>query len=150
MAANIRKKRFFVGIVSMFLFLLLLPHVVQTTEQQLVIKPGDKKGTIDIASFTNIIEECPNRILLIDVRAPEEFAGGSLKTAINIPIDDLEDAVDSLPADKPIVYVCATGERSAEAYDITVLLRDDLRVYYLNALLTIDKAGNYKIDPIEP
>lgn len=138
------------GIVSIFLLLLLFLQVVQATATEPVIKTGDTKGTIDISSFIKIIEEDPDRILLIDVRDPEEFADGALKTAINIPIDDLEDKIDSLPADKPVVYICSTGERSSEAYDITMLLRDDLRVYYLNALLSIDKAGNYKIEPIEP
>jgi len=150
MAAILRKMRFFVRTVSTSLLLLLFLHIVQATEPEPIIKTGDTKGTIDIASFINIIKENPAGILLIDVREAAEFAGGALKTAINIPIDDLEDTIDSLPADKPIVYICATGERSEEAYDITVLLRDDLRVYYLDALLAIDKDGNYKIEPIEP
>jgi len=150
MTAIVRKGMSSIGFVSAFLFLLLFFHVVQAMETEKIIKTGEKKGTIDIASFMNIIKENPDRILLIDVREPAEFTSGALKTAINIPLDDLEDAIDSLPADKPIVYICATGERSSEAYDITVLLRDDLRVYYLDALFCIDKDGNYKIEPNEP
>ena len=150
MTAIIRKGMFSTGFASASLLLLLFLHVAQAMETEPVIKTGETKGTIDIASFINIIKEDPDRILLIDVRDETEFAGGALKTAINIPLDDLEDTIDSLPADKPIVYICATGERSEEAYDITVLLRDDLRVYYLDALFCIGKDGNYKIEPIEP
>ena len=150
MTMNIRRLKLSQGIVSIFLLLLLFLQGVRAAATEPVIKTGDTKGTVDIASFIKIIEENPESILLIDVRDPEEFAEGALKGAINIPIDDLEDKIDSLPADKPIVYICSTGERSSEAYDITLLLRDDLRVYYLNALLTVDKDGNYKIDPIGP
>ena len=150
MTVIMRRLKLSRGIVSIFLLLLLFLQGVRATAAEPGIKPGDAKGTIDIASFIKIIEEDPESILLVDVRDPEEFAEGALKGAINIPIDDLEDKIDSLPADKPIVYICSTGERSSEAYDITLLLRDDLRVYYLNALLTVDKDGNYKIDPIGP
>lgn len=148
MAAIIRKSRL-LGIVSTSLVLLLFLHGVQATGKEPVIETGETKGTITIASFIKIIEENPGSILLIDVREPGEYASGTLKTAINIPIDDLEDKIDSLPADKPVVYICSTGERSGEAYDMTVLMRDDLRVYYLNAILSIDKSGAYKIEPIK-
>jgi rhodanese-related sulfurtransferase len=147
MAAIVRKSRL-PGIVAASLVLLLFLHGVQATEREPVIETGETKGTITIASFIKIIEENSGSILLIDVREPEEYASGTLKTAINIPIDDLEDKIDSLPADKPVVYICSTGERSEEAYDMTVLMRDDLRVYYLYALLSIDKDGSYKIEPI--
>jgi rhodanese-related sulfurtransferase len=131
--------------VLLILFLLVAPSAANGP----VVNPGDKEGSISIVSFNKIIHENPESILLIDVREPEEYEKGRLKTAINIPIDDLENRIDSFPVDKPVVYICETGERSGEAYDITVLMRDDLQVYYLDAVLTIDKEGTYKIEPIE-
>ena len=135
-------------IVSTAILLVLFLITVQAAANGPGVKPGDKKGTISIVSFKKIIDENPESIVLIDVREPEEYEQGSLKTAVNIPIDDLEDTIDSFPVDKPVVYICETGERSGEAYDITVLMRDDLRVYYLDAVLTIDRQGTYKIEPI--
>jgi len=143
-----RKNRVgFIASTAILLILFLLP--VRAAANGPVVNQGDKEGTISIVSFKKIIDENPESIVLIDVREPEEYAQGRLKTAINIPIDDLEDTIDSFPVDKPVVYICETGERSGEAYDITVLMRDDLRVYYLDAVLTIDKQGTYKIEPIE-
>ena len=135
-------------IVSTAISLVLFLITAQAAANGPVVKPGDREGTISLVSFKKIINERPESILLIDVREPEEYEKGSLKTAVNIPIDDLEDTIDSFPADKPVVYICETGERSGEAYDITVLMRDDLRVYYLDAVLTIDRQGTYKIEPI--
>ena len=136
-------------IASTAILLALFLLTAQASANGPVVNQCDKEGTISVASFKKIIDENPESILLIDVREPEEYEKGRLKTAINIPIDDLEDRVDSFSADKPVVYICETGERSGEAYDITVLLRDDLRVYYLDAMLTFDKQGTYKIEPIE-
>jgi rhodanese-related sulfurtransferase len=136
-------------IVSTAILLILFLFTAQATANGPLVNQDDKEGTISIVSFKKIIDENPESILLIDVREPEEYEKGRLKTAINIPIDDLEDRIDSFPVDKPVVYICETGERSGEAYDITVLLRDDLRVYYLDAEITFDKQGTYKIGPIE-
>ena len=136
-------------IASTAILLILFLLTAHAAANGPVVNQGDKGGAISIVSFKQIIDENPESILLIDVREPEEYEKGRLKTAINIPIDDLEDRIDSFPADKPVVYICETGERSGEAYDITVLLRDDLRVYYLDAVLTFGKQGTYRIEPIE-
>jgi rhodanese-related sulfurtransferase len=52
---------------------------------------------------------------LVDVRSEKEFAEGHLKGAINLPLPDLSGgSVTGLPVDhtKPIVAVCAKGQRS--------------------------------------
>jgi NADPH-dependent 2,4-dienoyl-CoA reductase/sulfur reductase-like enzyme/rhodanese-related sulfurtransferase len=58
-----------------------------------------------------------NSLLIIDVRTPEEFAGGAYPDAINIPLDDLMDNLDILGknASREIVVYCASGGRSAYA-----------------------------------
>jgi len=69
---------------------------------------------------------------------------------VNIPTDDLEKMVASLPADKPIVFVCATGARSGEAYYMLQDLRPSLKkAYYLEGEITFRKDGSYKIKKIE-
>lgn len=49
---------------------------------------------------------------LVDVRTSEEFRGGHIPGAINIPLNALPARLKELPADRPIVVVCATGSRS--------------------------------------
>lgn len=59
--------------------------------------------------------------LLLDVRSPEEFSGGHLKGAVNIPVEDLESKMAEVQKlvggdkKKPIVVYCASGARSKYA-----------------------------------
>ncbi len=110
------------------------------------IKAGKAEGTIDPALFKQILAENPDRILLIDVRDKNEYDKGTLKTAINMPVDDLEKKIATLPTDKPIVFVCGTGARSGESYYMVKDLRPEIKeVYYLDGELTIHKDGTFVI-----
>ncbi len=110
------------------------------------VKAGKEEGSIDIATFEKIIKDKPDSIMLIDVRDPDEFATGTFKTAINMPTDELEKKILTLPADKPIVFVCSTGARSGEAYYMVQDIRPELKkVYYLEAELIFEKDGSYEI-----
>lgn len=51
---------------------------------------------------------------LIDVRSAEEFAGGHLDGAKNIPVQELEARAAEVPKGKVVVY-CHSGSRSARA-----------------------------------
>ncbi len=114
------------------------------------VKAGAEEGTIDIAVFEKIIKENPASIMLIDVRDPDEFATGSFKTAVNMPTDMLEEKISTLPSDKPIVFVCATGARSGEAYYMLQDIRPELKnVYYLEAEVVFEKDGSYTLKKIE-
>ena len=110
------------------------------------VKAGAEEGTIEIATFEKIIKESPDSIMLIDVRDPDEFAAGHFKSAVNMPTDVLEAKVDTLPSDKPIVFVCSTGARSGEAFYMLQDLRPELKkVYYLEAEIVFEKDGAYTI-----
>ena len=113
------------------------------------IKAGKEEGSIDIEAFKKIINKNPDSIYLVDVRDPDEFAAGAFKTAVNISSDELESKIKSLPADKSIVFVCATGARSGEAFYMVQDIRPELKnVYYLEAEITYNKDGSFKI--VEP
>lgn len=49
---------------------------------------------------------------LVDVRSAGEFQLGHLPKAINIPLNQLQRRLDDLPTGKPIIVVCASGNRS--------------------------------------
>ncbi len=54
--------------------------------------------------------------LILDVRTPGEFAGGHIKGAINIPVDQLRSNLNKLKnKDQVIITCCASGMRSASA-----------------------------------
>lgn len=110
------------------------------------VKAGGEEGTIDIATFEKIIKQDPHSIFLVDVRDPDEFSAGHFKTAINMPVDELEQKVQTLPVDKPIVFVCSTGARSGESFYMLQDIRPELKkVYFLEAEVTYKKDGSYKI-----
>ena len=52
---------------------------------------------------------------LIDVREPEEVAGGTLPGAVNIPLGDLPARVGELDPSRRVVLLCRSGGRSAQA-----------------------------------
>jgi rhodanese-related sulfurtransferase len=54
--------------------------------------------------------------MLLDVRSPEEFAGGHIDGAVSIPIQELSGRTDELGnKTDPIVVYCQSGTRSAMA-----------------------------------
>lgn len=55
-------------------------------------------------------------VVLVDVRPPEEFAAGHIEGARSIPIDELEDRLTDLPADREVVAYCR-GPFCAYAHD---------------------------------
>lgn len=53
--------------------------------------------------------------ILVDVRTTGEFAGGHLPGAVNIPLDQIARRHSEIASDKPVVVVCASGNRSRTA-----------------------------------
>lgn len=110
------------------------------------IKRGTEEGSIDIVAFEKIVREKPDSIYLVDVRDADEFAAGSFETAVNIPVEKLEKQITSLPADKPIVFICGTGARSGESFYMLQDLKPELKnVFYLDAELTFRQDGTFFI-----
>jgi rhodanese-related sulfurtransferase len=110
------------------------------------LKAGKEEGSIDTETFKKVVKSSPESIYLIDVRDPDEFAGGSFKSAVNMPVDTLEEKIKTLPTDKPIVFVCGTGARSGESYYMVQDFRPEMKnVYYLEGELTFSKDGSFKI-----
>ena len=73
-----------------------------TTASSKQLKTGKEEGSVDTEAFKKIVADNPASIMLIDVRDADEFKKGSFATAINIPVDQLEDKVKTLPIDKQI------------------------------------------------
>lgn len=54
-------------------------------------------------------------INLIDVRETDEYAGGHIKQAKNVPLSEFGEHVEALDRSKPIHVICAAGGRSMNA-----------------------------------
>lgn len=109
------------------------------------VKPGEVEGSIDLDLFKSIIGNKPESIQLIDVRDADEYAKGSFKTAVNIPVEKLEDKIKGFSDDKPVVFVCSTGARSGEAYYMVKDVRESLKdVFYVEAQIDFKSDGTFK------
>ena len=86
----------------------------QPHEQQIYDVTTDKAN--------NLIRENADNpdFIIIDVRTPEEYAGGYIDPAINIDYyaADFRERLEALDKDKTYLIYCHTGRRSAGARDI--------------------------------
>ena len=70
----------------------------------------DDAGAVEVASLSG------EGLFLLDVRNPEEYAAGFVEGALNIPLRELAQHLDALPAmEAPLVLVDNSGFRSAIA-----------------------------------
>lgn len=66
----------------------------------------------------------PDPPLVLDVRSPGEAEDRRIAEAVNLPLSQLQEKIDSLPRDRPIVVYCGSGYRSAIA--VSLLRRSGL------------------------
>lgn len=59
-------------------------------------------------------------VLLVDVRTPGEFSGGTIAGAVNIDYTaaDFSQKIDGLSKDKPVYIFCQSGGRSGKALKV--------------------------------
>lgn len=95
-------------------------------------------GVIQPAQYVDSLASSAHT--LIDVRTPQEFAGGHIKGALNIPVDELAQRLSRVPRDMPVVVYCRSGNRSATASRI---LRDAgySTVYDMGGIIAWQSAG---------
>ena len=81
-----------------------------------MVNPFGEVGAVEL--YERLASEEPP--FLLDVRQPHEWDIVNLETdgAVIIPLAELRDRLDELPADREIVVYCRTGARSASAAQI--------------------------------
>ncbi|MER3328636.1 MAG: rhodanese-like domain-containing protein [Candidatus Kapaibacterium sp.] len=67
---------------------------------------------------TELISAIEGGAYLVDVRSPEEFNGGSVKGAVNIPLDTVPNQLSKFKGKKGVVVFCQSGGRSGAAKGI--------------------------------
>jgi len=70
------------------------------------------RKTIDLK---NIIEQ---GAFLVDVRTPDEFAGGHVRGSVNIPLNTIQTQLPKFKNKKNIIVFCLSGGRSSQAKSI--------------------------------
>jgi rhodanese-related sulfurtransferase len=109
------------------------------------LMPGKEKGSVTVESFEKVWKQNPGSVMLVDVRDPKEVASGTIKGSVNIPMNELEKKIATLPTDKPVVFVCGTGARSGEAFDTVKLLGGKVQASFLDADVKFNADGTYSM-----
>jgi phage shock protein E len=72
-------------------------------------------GGVQTADLKSIIDQ---GAFLVDVREPGEFAGGTAKGAVNIPLGSVPSQLDKFKRKENIIVFCRSGNRSGQAKTI--------------------------------
>jgi len=81
-----------------------------------------------------LAQDLPTAPLVIDVRQRNEYDTGHISGALNIELGELQEHLDGLPRELPVVTVCAAGMRATTA---TSILQRDGR----DNVQVVDEAG---------
>ncbi len=73
-----------------------------------------------------LMEKFGGKLLVLDVRTPEEFSRGHVPGAMLIPVQELRERLGEIPADRPVLIVCRTGRRAEAAYGMLAASRPRL------------------------
>lgn len=77
-------------------------------------------GDMKIFHWHDVASLDISNITLLDVRTRDEFENGTIKGAINIPVDELRERLAEMNPKKPIYIFCQIGLRGYIAYRILV------------------------------
>lgn len=72
-------------------------------------------GNTDNSQLTEAVKD---GAFLVDVRTPAEFSAGSVKGAVNIPLDKIPMELSKFKGKESIVVFCRSGNRSGQAKSI--------------------------------
>ena len=84
-----------------------------------------EEGTISEIEFITVDEAYEiflnnEDYLFIDVRSEDEYEGSHIQGAINIPVSEIEERLDEIPKDRPVIVYCngSSCNRSGQAASI--------------------------------
>ncbi len=134
------------------------------TEEDEAAEEAEEAGDVDLAASVNqyastlpdgwmMIREAEelndamqvDGAVVIDVRNPEDYEEGHIPGAVNIPIRELPDNLNSIPTDSPVWIVCQTGWRTGMAVSSLRMMGYDNVEGWANEFPAWEEAG-YEIE----
>src|SRR3954453_4694764 len=117
------------SMVVMILGMVMASTVVQAAEES---KQTDKAvNHVNAKQAQKLVED--KKVVVLDVRTPEEFKKGHIPGATNIDIatPDFEKSIGKLDKSKTYLVHCASGGRSRKS--LPILKKQDLKsIYHLD------------------
>lgn len=70
---------------------------------------------VPTVSIAGVPDPLPEGLVVLDVREQVEWDHGHIEGALHIPLSELGERVDDVPAEQQVLVVCKVGGRSAQA-----------------------------------
>lgn len=103
--------------ISAFLFIAAFALACQSsTTSTTATNDGNEIKQVTVQETSEAVKK--ENVQFIDVRTPEEYAGGHAPNAPNFPLDKIETELAKLDKNKSIYVICQTGRRSQKAAEI--------------------------------
>lgn len=81
----------------------------------MLLVPSFRKGGSGVTTAQAITMANQQQAVWVDIRPAEQFKNGHIAQARNVPTAELEAKASSLPKNKPLIVVCATGRDAKRA-----------------------------------
>ncbi len=79
------------------------------------VKDYEYKNIVKYSSITaKKFLEMKNDATVVDVRPAEDYDKGHVEGAVSVPFDKVEENMDKIPEEKPVITYCFTGNKSSE------------------------------------
>jgi len=103
--------------------------------------------TLDVDAASDLIEASGEGLQILDVRTPEEFQSGHIRSAVNINVRDpgFAEQISMLKKDMPVLAYCKGGVRSESASTILVS-KGFKQVYNMQGGLDTWVKAGYKVE----
>lgn len=70
---------------------------------------------VSTEQLANMMTNASDDVFYVDVREPHEFQESHIEGMTNVPLSELESNYHLIPADKTVVIICRSGNRSLQA-----------------------------------
>ena len=100
---------------------------------------------VDVTEAKKLIES--GKVALIDVREQNEWNEGYISGATRISVNDIVSMkrVDEIPKDKPVLFYCAGGVRSALSAELAAAVGHPGPLYNMEGGIEAWKAARYPV-----
>jgi rhodanese-related sulfurtransferase len=101
-------------------------------------------GAVDGDQSRAIMKKLGSKLFVLDVRTAKEFAENPVPGAALISVQELEDRMDEIPTDLPVLVICRVGRRAATAFGILQKARPELMqkgLWYFNGQTQYKRGG---------
>ena len=115
----------------------------------IILQSGGGNGTASLPAAISVEEaysKYQNGAFVLDVRTQEEWNEFHAPNTTLIPLDQLQARLSEVPADKEIVVVCRSGNRSQQGRDI-LLAAGYKQVTSMTGGLNEWRSSGYPVEP---